>query len=158
MNKEALMKAVKASISEVLEKMFFLPLEFAEEKSPAELWPSGSDEGMIAVNLVFQGPFSGRYCFIIPKPSALALTASFLGEDRKQITPEQVAETVKEIINMIAGNTFGIFDEKAVFNLGIPQFVDFKKIKNQNPGADKQILVVVDTLDQTMAFQLILNA
>jgi CheY-specific phosphatase CheX len=158
MNKEALMKAVKASISEVLEKMFFLPLEFVEEKSPAELWPAGADEGLIAAAMTFQGPFSGRYFFFIPKPSALALTVSFLGEDQKQITPEQVVETVKEILNMIAGNTFGIFDEKSVFNLGIPQFVDFKKVKNQNPDADKQILVVVDTLDQTMVFQLILNA
>jgi len=152
------MKAVKASISEVLEKMFFLPLEFAEEKSPAELWPSGSDEGLIATALAFQGPFSGQYCFFIPKHSAQTLTASFLGEDKKQVTPEQVAETVKEILNMIAGNTFGIFDEKAIFNLGIPQFVDFKKVKNQKPGEARQILVVVDTLDQTMAFQLILNA
>jgi len=80
------------------------------------------------------------------------------GRDPEAVTPEQTTETVKEIINMIAGNTFGIFDEKAIFNLGIPQFVDFKKIKSLNPGPDKQILVVVDTLDQTMVFQLILNA
>lgn len=157
MNKETLMKALKASISEVLEKMFFLPLEFAEEKSPAELWPAGQDDGIIATTLAFKGSFSGQYCFFIPKPSAITLTASFLGENLKQVTPEKVGETVKEIINMIAGNTFGIFDEKEVFNLDIPHIVDFKKIKNQTFSAEKQILIVVDTLEQSMCFQMILN-
>ena len=59
MDKETLIKAMKASTSEVLETMFFMPVDFL---SGGEEYPERDSDGAdVAVWLDFDGPSSG--CF-----------------------------------------------------------------------------------------------
>jgi CheY-specific phosphatase CheX len=126
MEKQSLMASMKASISEVMEAMFFLPLEFEDGGDINEIIRS-ADGGTLACKLVFSGPFSGLSCFLIPVKVAQGLTANFLGEDTDRVNEEHMAGTVKEILNMITGKAFSLYDNQAVFKLGIPEIMPSEK-------------------------------
>jgi chemotaxis protein CheY-P-specific phosphatase CheC len=126
MEKQALIASMKASISEVLETMFFLPLEFVDGGEINEII-SSADGGVLACKLVFSGPFSGVSCFLIPVKVAKGMTANFLGQDAEVVTEEQMAGTVKEVLNMITGKLFSLYNNRAVFNLGLPETVPSDK-------------------------------
>lgn len=155
MEKEALITAMKTSISEVLETMFFLPLEFPDEVNPQEMWGEQKEEPVVG-KLTFSGPFAGELMFFIPRDLAVSLTGSFLGEDEASISEDNITETVKELTNMIAGSTFGNYDDQAVFDLGIPKIVNFDEAKGQ--GADgEEIFIPVDTLDDKLALKVVVG-
>ena len=157
MEREALITAMKSSISEVLETMFFLPLEFAGNTKPGELWDS--DRGEIIVSkLNFTGPFAGYFVLFVPKELALSLAASFLGKDEASISQDHVAQTVKEIINMIAGSTFGIFDDQSVFDLDIPELVRFAELRKDHSDSKGGIFIAVNTLESRLAVQMIIGS
>jgi CheY-specific phosphatase CheX len=122
MEKQSLMASMKASISEVMETMFFLPLEFEDGGDMNEIIRS-AEGGAVACKLAFSGPFSGLSCLLIPVKVAQGLTANFLGEDTDRVTEEQMAGTVKEILNMITGKAFSLYDNRTVFKLGIPEIM-----------------------------------
>lgn len=152
MDRSSLMKAMKNSISNVLEKMFFLTLEVSESRG------SNYFTGMnniICSRLMFKGQLSGQFFLYIPGALANTMTADFLGMEKKDISNDEVIGTLKEIINMIAGNTFALYDDKAVFNLGIPA-IFFK----DNSGADRSendINITIKTPDSQMVLKLSLN-
>ena len=154
MEREALITAMKDSISEVLEKMFFLPLDFTDAGSPGELWNSEKGE-IIVSKLDFKGPSSGYFVFFIPEDLALSLTGSFLGRDDEEISQDLINETVKEITNMVAGNTFSIFDDQAVFDFGIPELIPFNEAEKDQSDSGEDIFVAVNTLDDCLAVRLI---
>ncbi len=150
METERLESAMKRSISEVLEKMFFLPLDFPEKFSPD---PSGPGEYLVT-KLRFKGPFTGHFHFFIPKKFTLALTAGFLGEDEQNITSEHRSEMVKEIVNMIAGNAFSIVDDQAIFNLEIPEIIDSPEV-GKLLEAKEGVFIPIQTPDCSLALQLV---
>ena len=154
MEKEVLITAMKNSISEVLETMFFLPLEFPDGVNPEEIWGS-QKEVLVVGKLTFSGPFAGDLFFFIPRNLAVSLTGSFLGVDEESIFQDHVTETVKEITNMIAGSTFGNYDDQAVFDLGIPEMTNFDEAKGQGADSGKEIFIPVDTLDDRLALKLV---
>jgi CheY-specific phosphatase CheX len=151
MERQALTTAIKRSISEVLETMFFLPLEFPEGQG-MEMPGKEGDETPLVTKLGFRGPFSGAFLFFIPEKLALSLTASFLGEEEAKVTGAHVTDMVKEIVNMIAGNTFGILDDKAIFDLDIPEILDSH---GPDPGA-AGIFIPIRTIGNSLALQLVL--
>ena len=57
-----LMTLIKTSISEVLETMCFLPLEFPDEVNPEQLWGPQKEEPVVG-KLTFSGPFAGDLFF-----------------------------------------------------------------------------------------------
>ena len=116
MKKDLLITAMKTSISEVLETMFFCPLEF---EPSADSEASLLDTPMSA-RIAFTGPLAGVMRLKLSRGLALSLTADFLGVDPEAVDDLQIAEMVKEMLNMFAGNTFSRFDAGAVFDLGIP--------------------------------------
>lgn len=121
MKKDLLIKAMKTSISEVLETMFFSPLEFAHPaESGAAVLP---DDPLLSARIAFNGPLIGFMRLNLPHGLAHSLTADFLGVDREAVGDRQIVEMVKELLNMFAGNTFSRFDAKAVFDLGLPEIV-----------------------------------
>ena len=156
MDKEALTAAMKTSISDVLETMFFLPLDVYDTASPEEL-RIFETEGIMACKLTFSGPFSGRFVFWAPNESALSLTANFLGMDQSGISKDQITETVKEIINMIAGNTFSIFNPQVVFNLDIPQMIQFEDPCMDHSGSEEEAFIVITTLEDRLALQMVIE-
>ncbi|MCW7755357.1 chemotaxis protein CheX [Desulfobotulus sp. H1] len=112
--------AMKASISEVLGTMFYMPLEFDMEEvlEKSFLWQA---DALLAASLSFKGPFNGLVIFWVPENILCTMTSDFLGE--QCVSKEQMAETLKEIVNMVAGNTFSNFDNTREFRLGIPGII-----------------------------------
>lgn len=154
MEREALISAMKSSISDVLETMFFLSLEFADNAKPEEFWNSENDE-LVVTKLNFGGAFLGFLIFIIPNKLALSLTANFIGEDEESITQDHVSGTVKEILNMIAGNIFSNFDDQLVFDLDIPELIHFDEVGRTLPGTDEEISILINTLDSRLALKMV---
>ena len=154
MTREVLISAMKRSISDVLETMFFLPLEFAENAENEEFWDSEKDE-LVVTKLNFRGPFSGFFIFIIPDELALFLTASFMGEDEESVTEDHIAGTVKEILNMIAGNIFSTLDNQIVFDLDIPELIPLDEVGRTLPGTDEEISILIETLDSRLALTMV---
>jgi CheY-specific phosphatase CheX len=153
MEKEALRTAMKDSISDVLEKMFFLPLEFSDMVTPKEL---GADE-MLVSTLSFAGPFSGRFFFFVPKRYAVSFAANFLGEKDENISQDQASETVKEAINMLAGTTFFHYDDQAVFRLDIPDLVEPSELRDDPSNSEHNIFIGIETLETRLGLQLIIS-
>jgi len=154
MEKKALIPAMKTSISEVLEKMFFLPMDFPEAVNLGELYHSGKDK-MLTSKLSFKGPFSGYFLFFMPRDLAFFLTASFLGEDEGNVSQDQVTETLKEILNMIAGSAFSAFDNQVVFDLDIPELVGLDDLGRDHSNPEEDIFVAVNTLDNCLALEMV---
>jgi CheY-specific phosphatase CheX len=152
MEREALAKAMKRSISEVLEKMFFLPVDFSDATRKEGLWKPESGH-ILVTRLNFKGPFSGCLYFFIPEALTRSLAASFLGEDEGSVNNAHVTETVKEIANMIAGNAFSLFDDQKIFDLGIPEMVEMGAVQESHSGPEG-IFIAINTIDNCLAVQL----
>jgi CheY-specific phosphatase CheX len=146
--------AMKNSISEVLETMFFLSLDFFHNDADIrDLWTMGKDQ-IVAAKLNFNGPLSGYAIFCIPKKSAVSVTADFMGKDEEEISDDQINGTVKEIINMIIGNTFSRYDPDVVFDLGVPELVAFNDFLKEVSDSEKRFSIVIETLENYLAFQM----
>jgi len=156
MKKEALITAMKSSISDVLGTMFFLPLDFSDVENIKELWNLGKDEIMVS-RLNFEGPFSGCYAFYIPAKLAMSMTADFMGTDEENISDDQVSGTVKEIINMIAGNTFSIYNQQAIFNLGVPELARFSELGSDPSDSEEEIFISIETMEDNLALQMVIR-
>ena len=142
--------AMKSSIFEIMETMFFTPVEFSES-IPEEFPDLKQPDKIIAGRLNFSGPFLGYFILFAPKKLAKMLTSDFLGEDEENISSEQISETVKEILNMLAGGTFTHYDDNAVFNLDIPETVDFDKAKTDGASPVEKIVVIAQTPDDFLS-------
>ena len=156
METEALKTAMMSSISEVLETMFFLPMDFKDDVKAAALWDAEKG-GISAVRLEFKGPLTGAIIFTVPNQLALSITANFLGIDEEETVKEHSTETIKEIVNMVAGNTFSKFDDQAVYNLGVPEPMSFDDVKATQTDSGNEVFIGIDTLDGWLAFQLVLE-
>ncbi|MEE8431915.1 MAG: chemotaxis protein CheX [Candidatus Desulfatibia sp.] len=156
MKKESLITAMKNSISNVLETMFFLPLVFSDDVHKKDCW-SGKTDQIMAARLDFDGPFSGYCVFYIPKKFALSMTADFMGRDAEGLSDAQINGTIMEITNMIAGNTFSFYDEQAVFNLNFPKLLRTDAFQEFFTDSDNEIFIAIDSLENRLAFQLAIN-
>jgi CheY-specific phosphatase CheX len=150
------MTAMKNSISDVLETMFFMPLDYPDTGTIEDLWRPEYSE-ILTGKLDFKGPFSGYLIFFIPKEMAASLAARFLGMDEGKVSQENVNETVKEIVNMIAGGTFSHYDESEVFHLGIPEFVDPDSVRDHDPDLENVIFIPIDTLEDRIGLMMVIG-
>ena len=148
MEKKSLIIAMKNSISDVLEKMFFLPLELNEADNPVEI------KDFLCSKLDFSGQLSGYFLLYMPEDLARMIAADFMGVDKKKISNESVPGTLKEILNMIVGNTFTLYNDKAVFNLGIPEIIDKNSVIEDIPT--EEINILINTPDNQMLVKLVL--
>ena len=155
METKPLMMMMKTSISDVLEIMFYLPLEISASSNWEET--GVHEEDVLISKLDFKGSFNGSSFFFVPQMLAMDLTASFLGSDKSQITQEQVLETVGEILNMMTGGTFSSYDDQAVFDLGVPEHVELASVRAKEADSKNIAFVGIDTLDSVSAFQLVIE-
>lgn len=152
MENKALKKATMGSISEILETMFFMPSEFSEKKDLGAL-KSAPDTPLISSSLSFTGPVSGTFAVVAPLPLAKELAANLLGLEPAEVDREEVEATVKELLNMVAGKSFALFDKKSVFNMGVPDLVDAESIIREKAKKEEQeIIVMVETVEGYLAF------
>ena len=139
------MTALQTSISEVMETMFFLPVEFGRESTLAQ---SGMDKKSMACRLDFTGDVSGHLILVVPETLVAEMSENFMGEPLENLTPEHLAGTVTEMLNMVCGNALRKTDAKTPFELGIPKMMDGSKIP------EKQMFAIVQTVAAPMAILL----
>lgn len=144
--KNILMTAMKNSISEVMETMFFLPVEFREESflETAEIGraPMGS-------SLRFTGDVSGAMVLIVPRDLLGEMGENFMGEHRDHLTQDHLSGTLTEMLNMVCGNALSKVAAKVPYELDIPRVLE------EIPGT--QPMEIVETMSGRMGFYLALD-
>jgi CheY-specific phosphatase CheX len=143
---------MRTSISDVLETMFFLPIETTNAQKIEDLWPA-DQTGMLTAHLDFMGPLSGYCELFMPEQLAIAITADFLGQEPESLPADQSNGMLKEIINMIVGNTCSLLDPQAVFDLGIPELVSFSEHYAGSADISQEVFMALDTLDNQLALR-----
>lgn len=159
MERVTMREAMITSISEVLETMFFLPLDISEVELGKGIIPT-LPQKLIGCTLRFSGLFGGELVFLIPLPLARTLTADFVGEDREEIDERTVEETTKELLNMITGKTLSLFDSNALFRLGIPEVMEADQVRSALYPEDGQetIMLLLNAKDERMAVKMVVRA
>jgi len=141
--KKILMKAMMTSISEVMETMFFLPVEFGTELTFAEFGMNNKKN--MACRLAFAGDTSGCLILVAPENLIAEMAENFMGESREHLTEEHLSGTLTEMLNMVCGNALSKTDSKVPFELGIPEVIDESEISK------KDIFTIVETTESKMA-------
>lgn len=141
-----LMTLMKTSISEVLETMFYLPVEF-RENLPPETMELLKKNITIGCSLKTSGSFSATFQLFIPDPLLLDMTQNFMGEEAEHCTEEYQQGTLKETLNMIAGNALKSMDTDTPPDLDIPEII---KVSDIGSGA----LIAIEGIDGTMIMQI----
>ena len=156
--KTAMTTAMTTSISEVLETMFYMSLEF-NNKNTLEEDIIKDAKKTIACWISFKGKFSGCFILFIPEKLLFDMTESFMRLDRDDITNEHSSGIIKETINMLAGSTLSNFDDKIVFQLSIPEIIDTAKAVGSGKGeGEEEIVVVTDTMEGCLALKAVVES
>jgi CheY-specific phosphatase CheX len=137
------MKVIKTSISEVMETMFFLPVEINQETSFASF--DMDTDLVLACGLRFTGDAKGQMILVAPRTLVAEMAENFMGESRASLTDEHICGTLTEMLNMVCGNALGKMDSKVPFVLSIPEIMDISKI------LPDQAFVEVETIEAKMA-------
>ena len=144
--KKILMETMMTSISEVMETMFFLPVEFDGETT---LSGCGlNKEKSLACRLTFNGDVSGDLAILAPENLVAEMAENFMGERREHLTEEQFSGTLTEMLNMVCGNALSKIDTKVPFELGIPEVIEESEISKN------EIFTIVETTTSKMAILL----
>ncbi len=117
-----ILTAMKTSISEVMETMFFLPVEFVEEDSSRPIKALKGKQGK-ACRLDFSGDCSGSVFLLVPRQLLLEMAENFMGESGESMGEEILDGTLTEAVNMMAGNALRKVNAKIPFELSIPKLV-----------------------------------
>ncbi len=150
-----LKQKMTTSISEVLETMFFMALEFEECEDIRESNIS-AESNVRVCKLDFSGKLNGHFLIFIPEDLLISMTSDFTGEDREDITQEYTDGTIKEVINMVGGNMFAALDNQSAFKLGIPEIIEDKNFVNTISSNPPEGLVLAEAIEGHLGF--IINA
>lgn len=144
--KKMLMKAMMTSISEVMETMFFLPVEFDDESTLLKC--SLNKEKTIACRLTFNGDVSGSLAIVAPINLVAEMAENFMGEAKGLLTDEHFSGTLTEMLNMVCGNALSKTESKVPFELSIPEEIDATQFSK------KEIFTIIETTQSKMAILL----
>jgi CheY-specific phosphatase CheX len=113
-------QALRDSVDEVLEKMFFAQTL----GEPSDVDEAGDSlANAVAVELRFEGEPSGSLCLRLTADAAREIAADFLGMEGAEISAGQISEVVRELANMICGSVLSRVESAATFRLGVPRIV-----------------------------------
>jgi hypothetical protein len=108
--------------------------------------------------LDFSGSFTGYCLLFIPKDLASYVTANFLGKEEDHVSEDDVTGTVREIINMIMGNSFSAYNSRMVVNLGVPEMVRMDEVMRDLQKSKEAVYVLVNTLkDSCLTLSLVID-
>ncbi|MEA1969224.1 MAG: chemotaxis protein CheX [Thermodesulfobacteriota bacterium] len=138
---------MKTSISEVMETMFYLPVEFKEESTLSQSKLDENKPNMIC-QLEFSGDFSGYVTLLIPEDLLFEMTENFMGESLEHLENEHVEGTLTETLNMICGNALSRVDSKVPFELKIPKVIKDSKI------VESGLFTIIETPQSMMAINI----
>ncbi len=150
MEKAAMMQAMKASISNVLETMFYQMVQIVDEDCSLQAW-FDPGRSLLGATLNFAGPSEGRFYVIIPIEVANEITANFLGLDAGEIDAGQRTDTVKEALNMVSGGMLAIFDPKGAYKLGIPEMMTDDDLSHDKLKDLHGDVILLETVDNRLA-------
>ena len=119
---KTVLKTMKTSISEVMETMFFLPVEFSEEPSQKEIKAIKGRRNKTC-RLDFSGDCSGSVYLLVPTELLSQMAENFIGEPAESLGDDILHGTLTETVNMTAGNALRKLKVAAPFDLGIPELV-----------------------------------
>lgn len=150
MERETLTKSMKEAISNVLETMFYLPVQFVENNFTLLEWFTHA-QSLLGATLSFHGPATGRISLLIPVNILKEITANFLGLNEGEINEEQKRDTVKEILNMIGGHMLSLVDKGGLFKIGLPEAIDEDDLSDHKLGEIKGEIILIETEDNHLA-------
>ena len=150
---QSLTEQTTASTFEVMETMFFLPVE---QNPRISIEDSGlcDPEEVRAAGISFSGTVSsGRIRIFIPEKLLCMMAENLMGLNTEEVTSEDTAGTLTEALNMIAGNALRKIDDRFSSHLGLPESIDPSELKNtRNPLIFETIggrMAIETTLHQT---------
>lgn len=150
MERVNMMKAMRASISEVLGTMFFQMVQVVDANSTLQEWLA-QEQSLLGATLDFDGPLAGSFYLLIPVDAANSITANFLGLNADEIDEEKQIDTVKEMLNMIGGGLLSIFDPNGAFKLGIPDLIETNGLTLDKFDGLQEDFVLFETEDNRLA-------
>jgi CheY-specific phosphatase CheX len=113
-------QALRDSVDEVLEKMFFVE---ALGESPDSASAEGEPPAAVAVELTFDGDPPGSLTLWVTSAAARPIAADFLGCDEEAVSDRQMEEVVCELANMICGSLLSRVESATTFHLAAPRIV-----------------------------------
>jgi CheY-specific phosphatase CheX len=117
-----ILTAMKTSISEVMETMFFLPVEFVEEPALKQIKALKGRQGK-ACRLDFSGDCSGSVFLLVPRQLLMEMAENFIGESGESMGEDLLDGTLTEAVNMMAGNALRKVKSTVPFEVSIPKLV-----------------------------------
>jgi CheY-specific phosphatase CheX len=131
-NEPVVQQALRDSVDEVLDKMFFVQ---ALGESPDPGLAAMEPPAAIAVRLTFLGEPSGSLALRLTSTAARSIAADFLGTDEEEVSDPRMADVVCELANMICGSLLSRVENAATFQLAAPRIVPLSEGPAQEPGA-----------------------
>jgi CheY-specific phosphatase CheX len=130
-------RALRDSVQEVLERMFFVE---PVEEPPGE---AGSPDGELAVRVAFEGRPSGTLTLRVATAAACQIAADFLGEDVSELPPARVEEVVCELANMICGSVLSRVESSTAFRLASPRLLPAEERPHCQEATDRRAVHAV---------------
>jgi len=150
MDRETMMKAMRKATSNVLEIMFYQPVQIRDTNCSLQEWFSGK-RSLVGATLSFNGPSAGSFYLLLPATMVTGITANFLGTEEEEINEEQKKDTVKESLNMIGGHMLSLFDKEGAFKLDIPEFIEESDLTEDKLGDLKGDVIFIETEENRLA-------
>ncbi len=124
-NTEKFNVTVLQAIFEVFERMFFIFFETSAE---------APDDYDLATEIKFgDSALKGEMTMFLSRGLAERMSCNMLNIDGKP-ADEEIADCVKEAINMVCGNFLSKLDPGRIFDLSMPEFLPEKVKTIEKPG------------------------
>ena len=156
MDRETMMKTMREATSNVLETMFYQPVQIRDTNCSLQKWFSGK-QFLVGATLSFNGPSAGSFYLLLPATMVTGITANFLGIEEEKINEEQKKDTVKESLNMIGGHMLSLFDTEGAFKLGIPEFIEENDLTKDKLGGLKGDAILIETEENRLAAGIVIE-
>jgi chemotaxis protein CheC len=134
-----------ASLRKMVNKQVILSVpsvEIVTRKSAASLIGQRESEKLVAVQQLFEGPFSGRALLIFPESNGLSLVRAIVGEDMTEadiadMEEEALAETGNVILNGCLGSMANMLQHTLKMSLPLVRRGDSTLLFELLPGANE---------------------
>jgi CheY-specific phosphatase CheX len=123
-------EALRESVQQVLELMFFVSAE--------EALPSALVDPAILAQVEFRGQWTGRCAVEMPETFARAMACNFAGgSDPDDVDAGTMIETICEFANMICGNTITRLGCPGIVTLSPPHLIEEWPVR-KSQGTDTE--------------------
>jgi CheY-specific phosphatase CheX len=144
----ALQPALAQSVSEVLERMFFLGALAASEE------PAFQPSRDIFVQVTFDGDPQGVFRMRLARSTANSIAENFLGEDADKLSSQQSLDVARELANMICGAVLSRIESRVSFRLSTPEIMPPGEIAHVDRAEETAYSVATGNFTLTAAIQM----